>query len=159
MPKSILAAIDLAASTEQIAETAKEYSKAFSAKLYLVHVAFAPEVKVSYPQSSTGPGIDVSPLAISVDREAEADRLRGEHRALQELGRELSEVGIDVTALSVEGETVDKLVLEITRLEIDLVIIGSHAPRFLQDFLFGSTTKEVLREAGCPVLILPPPSR
>ncbi len=38
MPKSILAAIDLAASSEQMLAAAQEYAEAFSAKVYLVHV-------------------------------------------------------------------------------------------------------------------------
>ena len=39
MPKSILAAIDLAASSDQIIAAAQEHAEAFSAKVYLVHVA------------------------------------------------------------------------------------------------------------------------
>ncbi len=38
MPKSILAAIDLAASSDQIIAAAQEYAEAFSANVYLVHV-------------------------------------------------------------------------------------------------------------------------
>ena len=39
MPRSILAAIDLAASSDQVLAAAQEYAEAFSAKVYLVHVA------------------------------------------------------------------------------------------------------------------------
>jgi nucleotide-binding universal stress UspA family protein len=84
--------------------------------------------------------------------------LRAEHRALQGLKTKLSDAGIDATALFIEGATVEKLLLEIDRLDIGLVIIGSHSPSFLRDFFSGSTMKEVVREARCPVLVLPPPS-
>jgi len=155
MPKSILAAIDLAASTDQVVAAAKEYSKAFSAKLYLIHVTPEPEATVSFPSSTAEGDYGESPVIISLDRQAEADRLRGEHRALQDLRTKLSDAGIDATAISIEGPTVKKLQLEIDRLSIDLVIMGSHAPGFFRDLIFGSTTKQVIRDAPCPVLVLP----
>ena len=160
MVKSILAAIDLAASSDQIIAAAQDYAQAFSAKVYLVHVTEVgptPEhgaidlSLVSDPVS--GPN-----LPINVDREDEALRLRDEHRALQDLRTKLSDAGIDAAALFIEGATVEKLLLEIDRLDIDLVIIGSHSPSFLRDIFYGSTMKDVVREAGCPVLVLPPPS-
>ena len=156
MPRSILAAIDLAASTDQVVAAAKEYSKAFSAKLYLIHVTPEPEAMVSLPSSTAEGDYDESPVIIPLDRQAEADRLREEHRALQDLKTKVSDAGIDATALLIEGTTVEKILLEVDRLGIDLMIIGSHAPSFLRDLVFGSTTKDVLREAGYPVLVLPP---
>ena len=161
MPKSILAAIDLAASSDQIIAAAQEYAEAFSAKVYLVHVAEVGPTLGEHAAIELSLGSDTisgPDLPIAVDREDEAVRLRTKHRALQDLKTKLSDAGIDATALLIEGATVEKLLMEIDRLDIDLVIIGTHAPSFLQDLLFGSTTKEVLREAGCPVLALPPPS-
>ena len=159
MPRSIMAAIDLEASSDQIIAVTQQYAEAFSAKVYLVHVAeIGPTLgdHVAVDLSLDADTISGAEMPVAVDREDEALRLRSKHRALHDLKTKLSGTGIDATALLIEGAPVDKLVLEITRLEIDLVIIGSHAPRFLQDFLFGSTTKDVLREAGCPVLVLPP---
>ena len=152
MPKTIMAAIDLATSTDHVIAAAREYSKAFSAKLYLVHVTLPPEMMLFSPLEED---VGYEGVPIPLDREVEADRLRGDHKALQDLGRELSDSGIDVTALSVEGSAVEELLGEIERLGIDLVIMGSHAPGFIE-FLFGSTTKSVMRGAHCPVLVLPP---
>ncbi len=157
MPRSILAAIDLAASSDQIIAAAQEYSEAFSAKIYLVYVTEqGPEPQHSIIAPSDPEFAPVGP--VSFERKDEADRLRAEHRALQGLKTKLSDAGIDATALFIEGATVEKLLLEIDRLDIDLVIIGSHTPGFLRDFFSGSTMKEVVREARCPVLVLPPPS-
>jgi nucleotide-binding universal stress UspA family protein len=154
MPKTIMAAKDLAASTEEVLSAAKEYSKAFSAKLYLVHVSLQPEMRVAVPPLEVSPEYWAVPIPL--DRKAEADRLRGEHKALQDLGRELSDSGIDVTALALEGWTVEKLLEEMERLSIDLVIIGSHPPSLLRGLFVGSTTEDVMRRAHCPVLVLPP---
>ena len=157
MPKSILATIDLAASSEQMIAAAQEYAEAFSAKVYLVHVTelvLKPQLSID---ELSGP--EFAPVEpVSFDRKDEADRLRAEHRALQGLKTKLSDAGIDATALLIEGATIEKILLEIDRLDIDLVIIGSHSPSFLRDFFSGSTMKEVVREARCPVLVLPPPS-
>ena len=157
MPKSILAAIDLAASSEQMLAAAQEYAEAFSAKVYLVHVTeLSPEPQYSISDPSDSEFGPVGPVGIY--RKGEADRLRAEHRALQGLKTKLSDAGIDATALLIGGATIETLLLEIDRLDIDLVIIGSHSPSFLRDFFSGSTMKEVVREARCPVLVLPPPS-
>jgi nucleotide-binding universal stress UspA family protein len=157
MSKSILAAIDLAASSDQTIAAAQEYAEAFSAKVYLVHVTeLGPEPQHSIIDPSDSGFAPVGP--ISFDRKDEADRLRAEHRALQGLKTKLSDAGIDATALLIEGATIEKLLLEIDRLDIDLVIIGSHSPSFLRDFFSGSTVKQVVRDARCPVLVLPPPS-
>jgi nucleotide-binding universal stress UspA family protein len=160
MPKSILAAIDLAASSDQIIAAAQEYAEAFSAKVYLVHVAEVGPTPgdAAIDLSLLSDPISGPDLPINVDRDDEAVRLRAEHRALQGLKTKLSDAGIGATALFIEGATVEKLLLEIDRLDIDLVIIGSHSPSFLRDFFSGSTMKEVVREARCPVLVLPPPS-
>jgi len=158
MHKSILAAIDLAVSSDQVLAATREYAKAFSAKVYLVHVT----QREPTPEHAT---IDLSMLSdpisgpdlpINVDRQEEADRLRAEHRTLQDLRKNLSDEGIDATALTIEGATVEKLLLEIERLDIDLVIMAPHAPGFFRDIFIGSTTKEVIRDAPCPILVLPP---
>ena len=160
MPKSILAAIDLAATSDQIIAASQEYAEAFSAKVYLVHVAeISPTPEhAAIDLSLLSDPISGPDLPINVAREDEAVRLRAEHRALQGLKTKLSDAGIDATALFIKGATVEKLLLEIDRLDIDLAIIGSHSPNFLRDFIFGSTMKEIVRESGCPALVLPPPS-
>ena len=152
MPKTIMAAIDLASSTDQVLAAAKEYSKAFSAKLYLVHVAIPPEMMLISPLEED---VGLEGVPIPIDREVEADRLRRDHKAMQDLGRELSDAGVDVTSIAIEGSAVEGLLEEIERLGIDLVIMGSHAPSLLE-FLVGSTTKGVMHGAHCPVLVLPP---
>ena len=156
MPKSILAAINLTAPSEQMIAAVQEYAKAFTAKVYLVHVT---ELALAAQHAYVEPS-DYSQFAslgpVSYDRKEEADRLRNEHRALQALKKKLSDTDVDATALLIEGATVEKLLLEIDQLNIDLVIIGSHTPSFLGDLVFGSTTKGVLRKAGCQVLVLPP---
>jgi nucleotide-binding universal stress UspA family protein len=158
MPSSILATIDLAVSSDQVLAAAREYAEAFSARVYLVHVAeLGPTSAAAVMFPSSEDEVDIEPeVKFPLDRKFEADRLRAERQTLQDLRRELSEAGVDATALYIEGPTVDKLLLEIDRLDIDLVIIGSHAPGFLRDLFLGSTTKDVVREALCPVLVLPP---
>jgi len=80
MPSSILAAIDLAVSSDQVLAAAREYAEAFSAKVYLVHVAeLGPtsEAAVMFPSSEDE--VDIEPeVKFALDRKAEADRLRAE---------------------------------------------------------------------------------
>ncbi|TAN63390.1 universal stress protein [bacterium] len=39
----------------------------------------------------------------------------------------------------------------------DLIVIGASGRGGVDKFLFGSTTERVMRKAGCPMLVIPPP--
>jgi nucleotide-binding universal stress UspA family protein len=39
---------------------------------------------------------------------------------------------------------------------VDLLVMGKHGRKPLEDFFFGSVTDRVLRHARCPVLVVPP---
>lgn len=158
MARSILAAIDLTFSTDQVLAATREYAKALSAKVYLVHIAQREPTseQAAVDLSLLSDTVSGPALPVSVGRQDEADRLRSERQALQDLRSKLSVVGVDAIALSIEGPTVDKLLLEIDRLDIDLVIMAPHAPGFFRDLFLGSITKEVIRKAPCPILVLPP---
>jgi nucleotide-binding universal stress UspA family protein len=158
MPKSILAAIDLAISSEQVLAAAREYAQAFSARVYLVHVADPEPISDAVAMIPTSEEeVELEPKErLAIHRKAEADRLRAERQTLHELGKQLTDIGIDAEALYIEGPTVDKLLLEIDRLNVDLVIIGSHATSFLRDLFLGSKTEDVVQKALCPALVLPP---
>ena len=141
--RRLLAAVDFSPVSGRVLDTAAELARSLGAKLWLIHVA-APEPDfVGY-----GPG----PQTV---RDQRAEELHEKHRELQEEATRLRSAGLEVTALLVQGPTVEKLLEEIESLEIDLLVVGSHGHGRLYDVLLGSTSDGLLRRSKRPVLVVP----
>ena len=141
--KNIVVPVDFSAGTQRIVRRAIEQARAFHAKLWLIHVA-APEPDF-VPYASDPP-----PL-----RDQVAKSLREEHRLLQALAETIEAEGVEVTALMVQGPTVEKILQEAQKLEADLIVVGSHGHGMLHRALLGSVSAGLIRHADVPVLIVP----
>ena len=141
--RNILAAVDFSPVTKHVIDRAAELARGLGAKLWLVHVAAPEPIFVGY---------DAGPQTV---REHRAVELHAEHRDLQAKAEELRGKGLEATALLVQGPTVETLLAEAERLEIDLFVVGSHGHGRLYDVLVGSTSDGLLRRAGRPVLVVP----
>ncbi len=53
-----------------------------------------------------------------------------------------------------EGEAVEKVLEAATKLQPDLIVMGTHGRRGAKRFLLGSVAEAVVRRAPCPVLTL-----
>jgi len=141
--KNIMVPIDFSPSTPSVIATAGALSRAFGAKLWLVHVA---------PPDPDFVGYEVGPQTV---RDQVARHLRDEHRQLQSEAEKMREAGIDVVALMLQGQTVETILSEAERLCADYIVMGSHGRGALLRRLVGSVSEGVLRGAPCPVTILP----
>jgi nucleotide-binding universal stress UspA family protein len=65
---------------------------------------------------------------------------------------------VEVTALFETGHAVTSIVDNAASLGADLIVMGSHGTTGFERLLLGSVTDDVLRKAGCPVLVVPPPA-
>jgi len=144
---NLLVAVDLSSASEKIYTQAAELAKAFSAKLWLLHVA---EPEPDFLGFKAGP--------ISV-REDQAEQYHKEHRELQGIADTIRASGIDATALLVQGPTVEMILKEASSLNADMIILGSHGMGAVYRALVGSVSEGVLRKATCPVLIVPTHNR
>lgn len=141
--KNILVPIDFSEITSTIVATAESLAQAFSARVWLIHVA-APDPEFV--------GFDVGPQSV---RDQRADHLRDEHRHLQEEAIRLRGAGIDATALLVQGPTVEKILSEAVRLEADWIVMGSHGHGAAYRALLGSVSESVVRGSNHPITIIP----
>lgn len=140
---NILVGIDLSDCTETIVKKAQEFAKVLSAKVWLLHVA-EPEPDFV--------GFDVGP---QYERDALSERFHQEHSKIQVLANDMRKDGLDVTALLVRGTTVEKILSEASKLDADIIIVGSHGRGAMHRLLVGSVSEGVLRHAECPVLVIP----
>lgn len=139
----ILIPVDFSAATESVTHLGAKLARAFGAEIYLIHVA-PPEPEF----------ITYEPGPPSV-RTAFARELTDEHRKLHELDRLLEAEGLKVTSLLIQGYTVEKILQEIDRLKIDLVVMGAHGHGALHQLLLGSVSEGVLRKSPVPVVFVP----
>jgi nucleotide-binding universal stress UspA family protein len=142
--KSLLVSVDFSVQTEPVLDVARELGKSLAARIWLVHVAEPEPDFVGY-----APGPDVV-------RDQVAKKLRKEHTELQELATGLREDGLDTTALSVQGPTVDRILSEADKLDVDMIVMGSHGHGAVYRVLLGSVSEGVLHRSRVPVLIVPP---
>ena len=141
--RNILVALDFSTGTGAVITVASELVRALAADCWLLHVA-APDPEFV--------GYEVGPQSV---RDQVATEMRGEHRELHEHAERMRAGGLRVTALQVQGPTVEKILHEAQRLQVDLIVIGSHGHGVLHRALLGSVSEGVLRGATCPVLIVP----
>jgi len=141
--KTILVPIDFSDVTSRVTEAAERMAKAFSAHLVLLHVA-SPEPEFI--------GYDPGPQSV---RNSVARELAEEHKHLHAIDHAMEMQGLKVTSLVIQGYAVEKIVDEAKKHHADLIVMGSHGHGLLHTLLVGSVTEGVLRNATCPVLVVP----
>ncbi len=154
----ILVAVELAAGDRPLLETAEIYARALAASLCLVHVMPPAPDFVGLPKEAEANPANPAgeaPVGYAYDRGLAAERARQAHEALHALRDRLASAGLTTTALLIEGPAADKIAEEAKRLGSGLIVIGTHQRGLLGQWLHGSTAQDVLRDAPCPVLVVP----
>jgi len=141
--KRILIPVDFSPVTQAMRQAVEPLAKAFDSKVYFLHVA-----------SRVGDGlkdwVDMQDRQVMM-----AKKYPDSMRDVEAMARELRDRGCDADPILLEGPPADVILDEIARLDIDYVIIGSHGHGALYDVLVGSVTDHVLRNAPCPVIVVP----
>lgn len=157
---AILLAVEMSEDDRPLLEVAKLYAKALGARLYLVH-AVPPEPDfVGLPKEGEaeppgGVATEGAEVGYAYDRGLAADRARSAHAELGVWRELLEAAGVVTTALLIEGPAAEKIAGEAEKLGCGLIIVGAHNRGLLGRWLHGSTSRELLRDAPCPVLVVP----
>jgi len=139
----LLVAVDLSEFTGKVVSAVEAIAKPLGAEIWLVHIA-DPEPDFV--------GLDAGPQSV---RDDIAKVFHNEHRQIQALADKLREAGIDTTALLLQGATAEKILDEAAKLEVDMIVVGSHGRGAMLQLLVGSVSDGVLRESSWPVLVVP----
>ncbi|EAZ92606.1 universal stress protein [Crocosphaera chwakensis] len=139
----LLVAVDCSDSTQKVVNKAQEMAKALSAKLWILHVAQPEPDFVGY---------DTGPQTV---RDYVAETFHGEHSQIQEIAKKLRDQSIETTALLIQGSTVETIIKEAKKLEVDMIIMGSHERNPISELFLGSISKGVISHSECPILIVP----
>lgn len=141
--KNILLALDLKPSDQQLIMQAKSLASKFKSKIWIIHIT-APEPDFV--------GYEVGPEYI---RQSRADELRAEHKHLHKIMDDFRQASIDAEGLLIQGPTVEMIEKEVEKLNIDLLIIGSHRHGFLYETFVGHTSIKMIKKLSIPILIVP----
>lgn len=141
--KNILVTIDFKESDQLLIEKAYQLAEAFGSKIWIVHIAAPHPDFVGY---------GVGPQYI---RDTRASELREEHKQIQAYVTMGKNKGIDAEGLLVQGATIEMVMEEATKLNVDLIIAGHHKHGFIFKALAGSISEDIVKKSDIPVLIVP----
>lgn len=143
--KNLLVAVELEPSDSWLLYQATLLAEKFGSKIWLVHIAEPDPDFIGY---------GIGPAYI---RDFRAEELKAEHKQLHAYIEDLRKKSLDAEGLLIQGITADMIEAEVTKLHIDLLILGSHHHSFLYEAFVGHTANKILKDITIPVLIVPLP--
>jgi len=141
--KNILVPVDFSDVSTNVVETARKFAAAFQGRLIVLNVA---EPEPDFVGFEAGPPT----VRITTARDYKVERQR-----LDDIKARLVATGCDVVALHIQGPIVDKILHEAGEQQADLIVMGSHGHGAFYDLLVGSVTQGVIKDAPCPVVVVP----
>ena len=139
----LLVAIDLSDSTETIMKQVEQIAKPLSASVWILHNA-EPEPDVLE--------FKTDPLAA---RESLSEKFHHEHQQVQQMAERLRSEGLDAKALLVHGPVVNTILKEAEKLDVNMIVVGTHGKSAMYQLILGSVSEGVLHKSRYPVLVIP----
>jgi nucleotide-binding universal stress UspA family protein len=141
--RTVLAPIDFSDGTKPVIAEAVALARAMEARLVLLNVI------QPLPASASEFGFAEATAKIAAAAAGNANR------RLAHIQEQLREAGITVSTLHAVGISGATILARARDLSADYIVIGSHGHGAFYNLLVGSTTSWVLKEATCPVLVIP----
>ena len=141
--KNIMVAVDFNDSIGELMVYADILAQKFESKVWVLHVA---EPEPDFVGYEPGP---------QYIRDVKAEEYREEHRNLQEICKNFISEDIHTDALLIQGSTVETVLSEAQKLNIDLLIVGTHKHSLLHNLLQESVSMELIKKAEIPMLTIP----
>jgi nucleotide-binding universal stress UspA family protein len=150
--KKVLIALDYDPTAQKVAETGFTLAKSMNAEVVLLHV-ITDLVNYSTPAHSPIVGyigyVDVSPTVLE-----SADGLK--NATLQYLDKTREHLGDNtIQTLVKEGDLAETILKTAEELHSDIIVLGSHSQKWLENILLGSVSEKVLQASSIPLFIVP----
>ncbi len=141
--KKVLIAVDYAETAQGMAEKGFSMAKAMNAETILLHVIS--EHPVYYSGYSYMRELQV---------EVSADLRKSTQEFLDKLKKHLGDESIK-TVLKDSVDIPGTILNTAKALEVDLIVMGTHSRKWLENIIMGSEVEEVLRKTTIPLYIIP----
>lgn len=150
--KKVMIAMDYDPTALKVAETGYAMAAAMNAEVTLLHVVSEPVYYSSTEYSPITGFADyagLAPLQLeNTDGLKEASR-HFLNKSKHHLGDETIQILIK------EGDLASAILEAAKELHADVIVMGSHSHKWLEDIIMGSVTKEVLHQTNIPLFIVP----
>jgi len=141
--KKVLIAMDYSETAQTVAEKGFSIAKALNAETILLHVISELPVYYSSYAYMHELQVEVSP-----------DVRKSTQEFLIKVKKHLGDESIQ-TVLK-DGVDIATTILDTAKvLNVDLIVIGSHSRKWLEDIIMGSEVAEVLRKTTIPLYVIP----
>jgi len=147
-PTHVICATDLSDTSPAAVELAGRLAQQRGARLHLVHVVENP---FHQPWLSGTIGIDLAELL--------QRRIDNAEHELDTMASTLPPTAPSPFSSVMIGRPADEIVRHARDYDADLIVIGTHDHDGMQRALLGSVADRVIRQAPCPVLVVPSRSR
>ncbi len=139
--KKVLIALDYDPSAKVVAEAGFLLSKTMNAEITLLHVVSEP---VLYYASYR----EMAPLLENLDERNTASQV-----FLDKLKKNLADETIR-TLIKV-GDTSDSILKAAEETNADIIVLGTHSRKWLENIIMGSVAESVLKDTTLPLFIIP----
>lgn len=148
----VLIAIDYNPTAQKVAETGFSMAKAMNADVVLLHVVTDP---VFYSSAEYSPIMGFTGVVYS--NEIASDSIEGLKNASKKYLKKTKEhLGDDnIQILVKEGDYADTILETAKEVDADIIVVGSHSQKWLENILMGSVAEKVLHDTSIPVLMIP----
>ncbi len=150
--KKVLIALDYDPSSIKVAEKGYSLAKKMGAEVVLMHVLSEP---VYYSSVEYSPILGFNDYMNMGTFQTET--IQGLKKAAQHfLDRTKYHLGDEnIHTLLKEGETADSILESAKNMDADIIVLGTHSRKWLENILIGSVAESVLKHSTLPLFIVP----
>jgi len=149
--KKVLIALDYNPTAQKVAEVGFSMAKSMNAEVVLLHVIAD---SVFYSTSGYSPimgfngFVNVSPTVLDIEGLKNAS-LEYLDKSKQHLGDKT------IQTMVKEGDFAETILETAKEVHADIIVVGSHSQKWLENILMGSVTEKVLHLTSIPLFIVP----
>lgn len=150
--KKVLIALDYNPTAQKVAELGFAMAKAMNAEIVLLHVISDP---VYYSSANYSPVMgftgfmDMDPQQLNITEELKKASQHFLEKSKHHLGDKT------IQTLVKEGDCADSIIKTAEELHADIIVMGSHSQKWLENIIMGSVTEKVLHHTSIPLFIIP----
>jgi len=148
----VLIALDYDPTAQKVAEKGFSLAKAMGSEVILMHVMSNP---VDYSSMEYSPSLGFTGYKDTGKLQSESiEGLKNESQLfLDKTKRHLGDNSIQT--LVKKGDCAESILKTAKDLHIDIIVMGSHSRRWLENIVMGSVTEKVLHHTSIPLFIIP----
>jgi len=148
----VMIALDYNPTAQKVAEAGFSMAKSMNAEVVLLHVITDP---VFYSTAGYSPIMGFTGYGyIGVEQLESVDGLK--KASLQYLEKSKQHLGDNnIQTMVKEGDFADTILETAKEVNADIIVIGSHSRKWLENIVMGSVTEKVLRQTSIPLFIIP----